>query len=477
MNTMKTSKVMGSATAPAAVQASDKFGVIGSRLEREALQAVGAAIKASGGSNAELSVAARLKNVLEGTVSVKASWFDPKRGRIEAGFDAAVAGGALVLDVKAALAAAQEAKHDSPAAAAKTYKVDPALLTARRVGDTVVLAHAALPDWGLQVQIADIKAGREAVEERIGVSIQGFCASMLGRNAEIPGDLRMPLVAGEQPVAEAPEAEAPAAAEHATLAAEQADIASAAPTAKDGGAKISASSGASREWEADAAVRGSLVRSAGEAASAFVRAKMGGGNPAVRSVDLTGVELSASRVSGSAVVSVDFYGQRATDQATIEVPFDASGRVVASGVARTQADMVAAESLRNSLEIASQAEAKAIFEKFVADQTAKEIRAEQLGINIHATSEMGYGANWIKRGPADRIPIPKTALPEEFSQPGKKILLGGLVYELQPTDYNSASISRSAHWMLELRLEVPASKADFAYGFGGLGESLASAGF
>ncbi len=222
---------------------------------------------------------------------------------------------------------------------------------------------------------------------------------------------------------------------------------------------------------------GSISRHAADAASAFVRNSLKGGTAAVKGVDLSGITVSASKVEGSAVVSVEFFGNRSSEQATIEVPFDANGRPVTASVGRTKADLVAADELGRRLQIASEAEAKAIFEKFVADQAAKEIRAEALGINISATSEMGYGSNWVKRGPADRIPIPKHALPEEFSVVGKKILLGGLVYELQPTDYNSASIERSAHWMLELRMEIPASKADYAYGFGGLGQSLASAGF
>lgn len=475
--TMNSMKVMGSATAPAAVQASDKFGAIGARLVRESVQAVSTAIKAAGGSNAELQASARLKNVLEGMVSLTASWFDPRLGRVVASVEAPVAGGAVSLDVKALLASAVEKKHEPVVSAEKKYVVDPAKLAAKRVGSLIVLSHAALPEWGLHVSMADVKAGREAVEERIAASIQGFCASMFGRNADIPGGLKMPLVASELPAQPAAEQAAPAAAEHPELAAEQAALAAASPTSKDTGGKIDASAGASRAWETNAALMGSLNRQAADAASAFVRNILKGGLAAIKGVDLTGIKVSASKVEGSAVVSVEFFGNRSSEQATIEVPFDANGKAVQAGVGRTKADIVAAEELRRSLEIASEAEAKAIFEKFVADQAAKEIRAEQLGINISATSEMGYGANWIKRGPADRIPIPKHALPEEFSVVGKKILLGGMVYELQPTDYNAPSIERSAHWMLELRMEIPASKADYAYGFGGLGQSLASAGF
>jgi hypothetical protein len=156
------------------------------------------------------------------------------------------------------------------------------------------------------------------------------------------------------------------------------------------------------------------------------------------------------------------------------VPFDNAGRVVASGVGRTQADLLASEEIRRQLEIASEQDAKALFDKFVAEETAKAGREEAIGIN--ASSDMGYGANWIKRGPADRIPIEKNALPAEFSVVGKKILLGGLVYEVQVTDYNAPSIERSAHWMLELRAEIPASKADFAYSSNGLGQALSTVG-
>lgn len=468
-------KVMGSATAPASVRVADKFGVIGARLERESMQAAGSAIRGLGGSNVEMRASASLKNVLEGSVKIEASWFDPARGRVKASAEAPVAGGAVSFDAKAFVASAGPEKHESPTAAAKTYEVDTALLRAKRAGAMVALSHDALPEWGLHLSLDEIKASREGAEARISASIQGFCASMLGRNASFKGDVKIPIVASDVPAAPAPQPEVPKAVEHPDLAAEQARLDASAPSSRGQEQKADPAMGVTAAWEASEAVRGSLVRAAMGAAESFVR-KSGGGSPSVKNVDLSGVTISASKVEGSAVVSVSFYGHRAMDEATIEVPFDAAGRVVASGVGRTKADLAAAEELRRRLEIASEAEARMIFEKFVAEQTAKQVRAEQLGININATSEMGYGGNWIKRGPADRIPIPKHALPEEFSAVGKKILLGGLVYELQPTDYNAPSIERSAHWMLELRMDIPASKADYAYGFGGLGESLAAAG-
>jgi len=470
---MKSSQVMGSASAPASMQASDKFGTIGARLEREALSAVGAAIKLVGGSNQELKVVTKLKNVLEGTMTLSASWFDGNR-RVSASASLPVANGALVLDAKAFLATAQEAKHESTQVAQKTYQVDPAMLKAKRMGDSVILSHQSMPEWTLRVSVDEIKASREAVETRIAASIQGYCVGQLYRNADLMGGIKMPIVASEAPEVAAPEAEV-IEVKHETLPAEQQALAASSQTtsgAPDSKANVLA--GASAQWEASEAVKGMVRRSASAAALTFVSKQIQGGSPSIKDIDLSGMKFNASGPEGSAVVSIEYYGRISRENMTVAVPFDAKGRVVAAGVARTQADVLAADEIRRSLEMKSEQDAKAQFDAFVAEETAKVTRLE--GMGVQASADMGYGSNWIKRGPADRIPIAKTALPEEFSQMGKKILIGGMVYELQPTDYNAPSIERSAHWMLELRAEIPASKADYAYASNGLGQALSSVG-
>jgi hypothetical protein len=470
---MKSSQVMGSASAPASMLASDKFGTIGARLEREVLAAVGVAIKVAGGSNQELKVATKLKSVLEGSMTLSASWFNGNR-RVDAKADLPVVNGAVVLDAKAFLATAQEAKHESTTSAQKTYVVDPALLKAKRVGNLVVMSHQSMPEWKLQISVDELKASKEAVESRITASIQGYCVGQFYRNADMMGGIKMPIVASEAPEVAAPDVVAEEV-KHEALPAEQQALTASMPTTSGAGdSKANVLAGASAQWEASEAVKGQVRRSASAAALTFVGKQIQGGSPSIKEIDLSGMQFNASGFTGSAVVAIEYYGRISRENMTVSVPFDGAGRVVASGVARTQADVLAADEIRRSLEMKSEQDAKAQFDAFVAEETAKVTRLEGMGVN--ASADMGYGSNWIKRGPADRIPIAKTALPEEFSQVGKKILIGGLVYELQITDYNAPSFERSAHWMLELRAEIPASKADYAYASNGLGQALSSVG-
>ena len=519
MSKMKSGSVIGST--PVDQRTAEKLGVISARLERKALESLKAALHKAGASNDTMGVSTKMKNILDGTMTLTASWFDGRK-RVNAKADLPVRKGDLEFNPVSFIANSVEQEYASPTQEAKTYQVDASKITARRVGDLVLIAHENLPDWGLNIPIADIKAGRGVVEARIASSIQGFVTHQFNRNADIQGGVKMPMVASEKPAPsvkaswvvnvgnignieeETEEAARATYAEYVeqsksgygraggesvilmedgepveehigdNIEGAQHDINASMPTAQDTGSKATITDSASRQYEADAAVKGMLNRSAGEAAVNFVRSSLSGGSPSVVAVDLTSIRVTASKIEGSAVVSVKFYGNKSTEEATIEVPFDDRGNVVASKVGRTQADLVAAEDIRSKLEVASEAEAKAIFDKFVADETSKDERFKALG--IAAGGDMGLGSNWIKRAPVDRIPIPKNSLPAEYSVVGKKILVGGMVYELQPTDFNAPSIARSVHWMMEMRPEVPASKADFSYNNSGLGEALSAGG-
>jgi hypothetical protein len=470
---MRASRVMGSASAPVANQASDKLAGLGARLEQAALVALRGAIATAGGSNAEVRVRASLRNVLEGTMAVEASWFTGRQ-RVAAKAELKVENGTATFDAKAFLASAAEAKHESPVEAKKTYKVEAALLRARRVGESVVLSHAALHEWGLRVPVADIQADKAEVEARIAASIQGYCLGSFYRNAEIVGTLAMPVVASEAVPAPVEAQPAPAAA-HDTLKAETQALEASLQSAKDAPGKDSVTAGLSARQEISASIRSTLGGLAVAAALEWVSKQNPGSQPVSKGVDFTGLDASGLAITGSAVVSVEFYGHRSREQATIEVPFDGKGAVIKAKVGRTQADVLAAEEIRRRLQVTSDAEAKAMFDQFVKEETARQAILSGAS-TVLANGDMGYGSNWVKRGPADRIPIAKTALPEDFSKPGKKILIGGLVYELQPTDYNAPSIERAAHWMLELRADLPASKADFSYDSSGLGQALSSVG-
>ena len=470
MQQIKSSKVMGSASATVATQASDKLGSIGARYEREALNAIGAAIRAAGGSNAEVKVHASLKNVLDGTLTIGASWFNGKTRMVVAASQE-ILGGAMPLDAKAILATGVEQVHESIYASQKSYLVDPVKLRAKRVGDAVMLTHEALPEWSLRVTVGEIKASRETIEDRIASSIQSFCAGMLYRNADIPGGIKMPLVASETPAVPAMTEERKEAI-HASLAEEQMRLTASMPTTREAGGGVDLQAGTSAQFEASESVKGSVRRAAASAAMSFMAKQVQGGSPSVKSIDLSGMTFSPSKIEGSALVSVETYGRISREETTVAVPFDATGKVVASGVGRPLADVMAAEDIRRKLEIASEMEAKAMFDKFVEEEKNK----VAAGLSLEASSDMGYGSNWSKTGPALRIPISKTALPAEFSVIGKKILLGGMVYELQPTDYNAPSIERAAHWMLELRADLPASKADYAYSASGLGQAMSTVG-
>ena len=458
-NDMRLLELMGSRDfAPAANQASDKFGMLAGRLEQAALGALGSAIRAAGGSNQDPGAegpAGACATSLVAASSMSAAWFDgARRVRVQASAKLPVADGKVSLDMKGFMASAAEVAPRAIAAAQeKTYDVDAALLRARRVGDGVLLSHPHLPEWGMQVGISEVKADRADAERPHRRQHPGASkAASFYRNAKIVGALAMPVVASEAP------AQAPAAVEPApepvtaSLAADVQAMESSMPTARDSAQKA-VSTGLGRLRPLGRCLRGlrcTLTCLATRAALAFAAKKAPGSMPSAKSVDLSGMGLGGQTITGSALVSVEYYVSAGRDQMTVEVPFDPAGRVVAAKVGQTQADILAGEEIRRRLEIASEADAKAIFDRFVADQAK---------VPVLASGETGYGSTWVNRGPVGRVPIAKTALPAEYSVVGKKILLAGYVYEVQPTDYNAPSIARAAHWMLELRADLPASKA------------------
>jgi len=470
-------------TSPQAQQLYAGMRMVAGRFEKVIADAVAAAVSGVNGFNPRISVEATMKDTSQGTVKVTASWFQADRGRVLGTAEAQISRNVLVDEArdtaKLVMASAKPVETAAVVPVAKPgYTVDATKLRAKRIGDGVVMTHPDLQEWSMRASLASLKANRADVEAGIAVSIQGFCATQFERNADIVGTVKMPAITVDAPKSAPVVAKLDDIGNGEVSATVKASLAAQAPpvvivrTAT--AAAVEAASQASQEYGNSKSIVAVCAGLAGDAAMKWIRGsefvKIRGsasgmaatGDPRLERVDTAGLKVVPFGIEGSALVVLNFVSSLGREQATIEVPFDKAGKVVVAGVARTKADLAAAEDIRSKLAITSEAERAETYRRFVERETGRDIRLGEIRANADGTP--GVISN--RHGNMDRTPILKNSLPEEYSVEGKLILLSGMVYRLDATSYNSVSNERGAHWMLCQQPDTPASKADYALSFG-----------
>jgi hypothetical protein len=462
------------------------------RYETKVREAVSQALMKAGVSplKAKLEFQFALATPDEGAMKVSASWWNPKAGDMISAKEVQIKDGAVqgeLSDVARTLVASGTVSVTESATAKATpltpYTVDATKLQAKRVGDFAIVTHENLPMWSFRASLSALKENRKDVETGIAVSIQGFCATQFERNAEITGEVKMPVVATTAPET------APVLAVEETPAPVNANVhqseighnfSNTQPTKLMAGTVDNFSNASQAIQNAIQSYTHQAITAALSwlSASEWVKNPTrtpginAGGQPRLVKTDVSGFKVDGFGVEGSILVLADFTDPDGIrSQATIEVPFDSKGRVIKASVGRTKADIETEKNVRAQLAIASDEEAKEIYKKFLAQQAAEEKKAKEMG--IQATSSFGYNHNILQFGPHTQFPIRKNALPEQYSVAGKLIVMAGSVYELEPTDWNTSGIERGVHWMCRLRPDLSLRDADYLYDVSsGLGESI-----
>ncbi len=425
-----------------------------------------------GADSVRQKVTASMKNVLDGDVlsavrCIMGTW--PVTFEVKG----SIANGEVSLDEKAikdSLDAALKAVKEAPRATAIAAKmpVDLSSISAARVGDIVSFRSAELPEWGLTCRASDMMDDniKKLIPGRVVASLRGYCLTQFDRVAEFSQpEFKLPVVAAV--VMRKPEPALPPDWNIQAAISDQLEQASighsiaasmdfAQPSAEHRAEvrQPRASDGARSAFETD--VRSQLE----PLATSWLRAELKADNPVVQMADMSGVQENGGRRSGSAVFSFKFYGRFQMEEATIEVPYDTNGQPNVLAINRTKADLQAEEDRRKKLQILSDEDREKKLKQFKADQAATAGRLKAMGLEA---AQSPYNSNWSQGGPANMVPIRKTALPEEYSKPGVKLMVDGAIYEIEATDWNSVSAEHNTFWMLRLKPELSASDADFNY--------------
>jgi len=372
-----------------------------------------------------------------------------------------------------ALKAAKEATPPAPAEA-KRLEVDLTSVVAFRNGDIVSFTSPGLPQWALHVKAAEFmdEQSRKFVPSRVMASIRGFCITQFNQAASFKQEeFKLPMIQASvvaKPVAKMPPMwQVPVVAQDPKASgADNISVRASSPAPHQDPNNYHVQATNNRRL-----LESHLRSTAEPAVLAWVRKELKGGAPSIKSFDMSGVKYGATRkLEGSAVFNIKFYSNMGVEEASISVPFDAQGRADLKGIQRTQADLMADEERRAQLKIKSEEEAKRQFEEFVASERAKTERLKALGVK----AGIGYGGS--RPLPNFIIHVPKTSLPDEFSVVGKKIVVGGMIYEVEPTNYNSPDIEHCAFWALRLKPELGIKDADYVPNYEGVTAKLAAAG-
>ncbi len=371
----------------------------------------------------------------------------------------------------AALVAAKAVKIE--AAAPKSLDIDLTKVVAFRAGDVISFSSPELPSWALHLKANELmdEHSRKFAPSRVMASIRGFCVTQFNVSASFKQEeFKMPMIQAKvvaKVVAKAPaQWQVPIVAQpqHA-MALENLSVQASRPAQeRDPNQSRIQANDARRMFES------TLRATAEPAAIAWVRATLKGGAPSILGRDFSGVQYDANHnLVGAAVLTVKFYGKMGVEEASISVPFDSRGRADVKAIQRTQADLVAEEERRAKLQITSDEDARRQFEEFVASERAKQGRLDKLGVK----ASVGYGGS--KPLPNFIINVPKVSLPEEYSVVGKKIVVEGMVYEVEPTNFNAPDIEHCAFWALRLKPELGIKDADYVPNYSGLNAKLAAA--
>lgn len=371
----------------------------------------------------------------------------------------------------AALVAAKAVKIE--ASVPKTLAVDLTQVVAYRAGDVVAFSSPELPSWSLYLKANELtdEQSRKFAPSRVMASIRGFCITQFNVAASFKQeDFKLPVIQAHvvaKVVAKSlPQWQLPviAQAQHQQVSMDNLSVTASKPAQeRDPNQQAIRANDARRLFETN------LRMTAEPAAIAWVRANLKGGNPSVKSYDMSGVQYDANRnLIGSAVMTVKFYGSLGVEEASVSVPFDKMGRADVKAIQRTQADLMALEQSNAALKVKSEAEARTEFEQFVASERAKQDRLSKMGVK----AGVGYGGS--KPLPNFIINVPKVSLPE-WVVAGKKIVVEGMIYEVEPTNFNAPDIEHSTFWALRLKPELGIKDADYVPNYSGVTAKLQTA--
>ncbi len=370
------------------------------------------------------------------------------------------------------LAAAQEALKASEAtrpvisrSADPSFVVDLKAIRAFRAADKVVFTSGQLSNWGLRLEATSLSTpeGRESAIREVVDSLGSHVVTQIGLQADFGKDpFTLPVVASvavKKQIQAAPidwltsqamAQEADQLAIRASLASEAAQ--KGAKTVND--PRPDQKVIARRRLDAQVKLETEVV------AFDFARHVLKASNPAIVSMDFTGVKEDASgRKSGDAIYALRFPGRFRMEEASIKVPYGADGRPDPSNTGRTKADVLAQKRKADDLKILSEQERAEQMRRFKADKEKTEKMLTELGLDVYAGGS-AYTTNFQKQGAPDMIPIRKTMVPDEFSKPDVKLLVDGMLYVVEETDWQAPSIEASTHWMLRLVPGGTAKQAD-----------------
>lgn len=435
------------------------------------------ALRTAKASSPRHTVDAKLKNSFDGEVNLGVTCI-VENWPITFKATATIADGKTKFsekDVADAIEAALKAAKEAPLAVAaegRKLEVDLQKVVAVRVGDIVTFTNPELPTWSLMVKAAEMMdaESRKFVPSRVEASLRGYCLTEFKMVAAFKQEaFKMPVI--QASVVAKVEPAKPAQWQVPVQAApQQADqsihnISASGRTTPPISQSVQASNDNRRMFEAH-------IKSMAEpAAINWVRSSLKGGNPSVIGSDLTSLAYDKQRLlTGAAVINIKFYGSTGVEEANIAVPFDRNGRPDLNAIQRTKADLMAEEEHKAALKIKSDEDAKRAFDDFVASEKAKKIKADGLGIK----AGIGYGGS--KPLPNFLIPVPKVSIPDEYSVVGKKLVVDGMVYEIEPTNYNAPDVDHSTFWMLRLKPELGIKDADYVPNYSGVTAQLAASG-
>jgi hypothetical protein len=430
-----------------------------------------AALRSLKVSSPRYTVAATMKNSFEGQVDFNLSCVS-ENWPVTFKASAIVKDGKLVFSEKdvaeplaAALTAAKAVKIE--AAAPKTVDVDLTKVVAFRAGDVISFSSPELPSWALHLKANELadEQSRKFAPSRVMASIRGFCITQFNVAAAFKQEeFKLPVIQAHvvakivpqaPPQWQVPVVSAP---QHVQASVDNLSAQTVKPAQeRDPNLSASRTNDARRLFETH------LRATAEPAALAWVRANLKGGAPSVKSADMSGVQYDAAKnLTGAAVLTVKFYGSKGVEEASVSVPFDKMGRADVKAIQRTQADLLAEEQRVAALKLKSEEQARKEFEQFVASERAKQERLDKMGVK----AGVGYGGS--KPLPNFIIHVPKVSLPEEFSVAGKKLVVDGMVYEVEPTNFNAPDIEHSTFWALRLKPELGIKDADYVPNYSGV---------
>ncbi len=364
-------------------------------------------------------------------------------------------------------------------AAEPSFVVDLKAVKAVRASDHVIFTSSQLPSWGLRVKAEAMREapGRESTRLEVLSSLGSHVVTQIGLQPSlgVEADFKLPVIAS-LPARQLAQAAPPDWLASQALGEQVGQMAIRASLAQQ-----VAQEGGSRGRQVNDPLKAARSRmdmqarlETEEAMREFSRTALKSGNPQVLAMDASGVkELGNGMKSGSVVWAIRYPGHLRYEEASIEVPYGADGRVNISGACLTKASLAAAKKKESDLKILSEKERSEQMKRFKAEQAKASGVVRELGVGIYA-GQQGFGQNIQHMGPANLIAIRKTWLPEEFSKAGVKLLVDGMLYQTEEMDGPTGDPQHSDKWMLRLVPDGKPSQADHRLVYASLADILGS---